>query len=88
MPHYKDGTPAEIGDLCKGPSSQAGGEIHGKIVSIQEAATSCNMRVACFTKASHVYRKLEPDGSPDKYFDAKAEPIILTETIGNFEKLL
>jgi hypothetical protein len=47
MPHYKDGTPAEIGDFVKGvPYNNGGKEIVGTMVQITEGTESCNCIVA------------------------------------------
>lgn len=47
MPHYKDGTPAEIGDLVKGvPYNTHGKAVVGTLVQITEGTESCNCIVA------------------------------------------
>lgn len=47
MPHYKDGTPAEIGDHVKGvPYNNGGKEIVGTLVQITEGTDACNCIVA------------------------------------------
>jgi hypothetical protein len=46
MPHYKDGTPAEVGDFVKGKPYNTGHEIVGTVVQITEGTDSCNCIVA------------------------------------------
>lgn len=47
MPHYKDGTPAEIGDHVRGvPYNTKGAEVVGTLVQITEGCDSCNCIVA------------------------------------------
>lgn len=47
MPHYKDGTPAEIGDNVKGiPYNTKGKEVVGTLIQITEDSQSCNCIVA------------------------------------------
>lgn len=46
MPHYKDGTPAEVGDFVKGKPYNTPNEIVGQIVQITEGTESCNCIVA------------------------------------------
>jgi hypothetical protein len=47
MPHYKDGTPAEIGDYVKGvPYNTKGKEVVGTLIQITEGTDSCNCIVA------------------------------------------
>lgn len=46
MPHYKDGTPAEVGDFVKGKPYNTDHEIVGTLVQITEGTESCNCMVA------------------------------------------
>src|SRR5690242_20281314 len=45
MPHYKDGTPAEIGDLVRGRGYNVKREISGVVCGVKEAET-CNLVIA------------------------------------------
>lgn len=44
--HYKDGTPAAIGDKVKGKPYNTIGEVVGEMVSITPGSDSCNCIVA------------------------------------------
>lgn len=44
--HYKDGTPAAIGDQVKGKPYNTDHEIAGVMVSITPGSDSCNCKVA------------------------------------------
>lgn len=48
MPHYKDGTPAQIGDIVKGTvyNEGRGQPVVGTMVSITPGTDSCNCSVA------------------------------------------
>lgn len=46
MPHYKDGTPAEVGDFIKGKPYNTPHEIVGTLIQITEGSESCNCIVA------------------------------------------
>ena len=47
MPHYRDGTEAQIGDLVVGTSyNRDGRTIVGQVTSITPGVESCNLRVA------------------------------------------
>lgn len=52
MPHYRDGTPAAIGDVVRGKGYNVKGpdgnlaEITGVVVHIAEGATTCNVQIA------------------------------------------
>lgn len=46
MPHYKDGTAAQIGDLIKGKPYNTDHEIVGQLVQITPGSDSCNCIVA------------------------------------------
>lgn len=46
MPHYKDGTPAEVGDFVKGKPYNTPNEVVGTLVQITEDTDSCNCIVA------------------------------------------
>lgn len=45
MPHYKDGTPAQIGDIVTGPGYN-GSTLIGPVCSISPNIDSCNMSLA------------------------------------------
>lgn len=49
MPHYSDGTIANLGDLVKGKPYNTPYEVTGVVVGIVPNSESCNLRVA-FTK--------------------------------------
>lgn len=50
MPHYKDGTPAAIGDKVRGPITYpVPGEIEGFVTNLVES-DKCNMTVAYLNK--------------------------------------
>ena len=46
MPHYKDGTPAKVGDRVKGHGYNVKGDIEGYVLDVTPGATSCNVKVA------------------------------------------
>lgn len=46
MPHYADGTPANVGDFVKGKPYNTDHEIVGTLVQITEGTDSCNCIVA------------------------------------------
>lgn len=46
MPHYADGTPANVGDFVKGKPYNTDHEIVGTLVQITEGTASCNCIVA------------------------------------------
>ena len=46
MAHYKDGSPAQVGDLVKGKPYNTPREIVGDIVSITSGTETCNCQVA------------------------------------------
>jgi hypothetical protein len=46
MPHYADGTPAEIGDLVKGKPYNTDREIVGTLMQVTEGTETCNCIVA------------------------------------------
>jgi hypothetical protein len=56
MPHYKDGTPAQVGDLVKGKPYNTPREIVGEVISVTPGSESCNCMVA--------FVEVLPDGSP------------------------
>lgn len=49
MPHYKDGTPAEVGDVVKGKGYNVKHEIIGKVVAVKPS-DSCNLEVECVAR--------------------------------------
>ena len=46
MPHYKDGTQAQVGDHVRGKPYNTAHEVAAVVVSITAEAESCNMVVA------------------------------------------
>lgn len=46
MPHYKDGTPAEVGDFVKGKPYNTDHDIVGTVIQITEGTDTCNCVVA------------------------------------------
>jgi hypothetical protein len=55
MPHYRDGTPANVGDIVRGRGYNIKHEIIGKVIAISEAS-SCNLQVACVARASTTWK--------------------------------
>lgn len=51
MPHYADGTPAQIGDYVHGKPYNTPHDVTGVVVGVVPDSDSCNLRVA-FTKLS------------------------------------
>jgi hypothetical protein len=45
MPHYKDGTLAQVGDSVKGTGYNVKGEIVGKVAAVNPNSESCNIQV-------------------------------------------
>ena len=66
MPHYKDGTPAKVGDLVRGRGYNLKAEIEGYVLKVEPAQKACNVVVgttlykpddtcqACRRKLDHV----------------------------------
>jgi hypothetical protein len=48
MPHYKDGTLAQLHDIVRGKPYNTPHEVIGAVVGITPGTDTCNMRV-CFT---------------------------------------
>ncbi len=46
MPHYKDGTPASLGDTVKGRPYNTPREVIGTVVGITPSMDTCNLEVA------------------------------------------
>jgi hypothetical protein len=46
MPHYKDGTPAQPGDVVKGQGYNVKHEIIGVVMHVQAGTEQCNISVA------------------------------------------
>ncbi len=74
MPHYKNGTPAGVGDIVKGKGFNIPHEIIGKVLEIVEGSDACNLHVACVTRESMI---LKPDptdalGSQINYTEVRA----------------
>ena len=45
MPHYKDGSPAELGDLVRGKPYNTPFEVIGLVVSIRPGTDTCDLTV-------------------------------------------
>ncbi|HEV8642154.1 MAG TPA: hypothetical protein VGV13_13725 [Methylomirabilota bacterium] len=56
MPHYRDGTEANVGDVVRGRGYNIGHEIIGKVLSITPGAETCNLSIACIAAPSVIYR--------------------------------
>ena len=74
MPHYKNGTPAGVGDIVKGKGYNVPHEIIGKVLEVSEKSDTCNLTVACVTRESMI---LKPDptnvpGSQISYTEVRA----------------
>jgi hypothetical protein len=52
MPHYADGTEAQLGDNVKGKPYNTPHEVTGVVVGLVQGSESCNLRVA-FTRPFH-----------------------------------
>ena len=50
MPHYKDGTQAQVGDYVRGKPYNTPHEVAGTVVSITPNTGCCNMLVALIAK--------------------------------------
>lgn len=62
MPHYKDGTQAEIGDFIKGKPYNASHEVvAGTLVSITPGCDTCNCIIA-FIKEQVIDENYHPEG--------------------------
>ena len=46
MPHYKDGTPAKVGDVVHGRGYNVTYPITGVVVHVQPEQQACNLKVA------------------------------------------
>ena len=46
MPHYADGTPAEVGDLVRGKTYNYATEVVGTVIHISPGTEQCNCQVA------------------------------------------
>lgn len=46
MPHYEDGTPAQLGDIVQGKPYNTPYEVVGPVVSITPDVEACNCQVA------------------------------------------
>ena len=53
MPHYKDGTPAQVGDIVRGKGYNVPHEVVGRVMRVT-ADKHCNLTVACVTEASQL----------------------------------
>jgi hypothetical protein len=45
MPHYADGTPAQVGDFAKGTPYNTPHEVVGTVVGIVPNTDACNLRI-------------------------------------------
>lgn len=55
--HYKDGTPAQHGDIVRGKGYNIPYEVIGPVIGLVPGTDSCNIRVAVIK-----FRELEPAG--------------------------
>lgn len=81
MPHYQDGTPAQIGDIVKGQGYNVKHEIIGKVLDIKEE-TSCNLTLVCISQDSQVYV-----GDGKKTWGWKIDPTIEYGECAKFVKI-
>jgi hypothetical protein len=54
MPHYKDGTPAQPGDLVVGRGYNVSYQISGVVVGVTPGANTCNIQVAHASRRRYV----------------------------------
>lgn len=52
MPHYKDGTEAQLNDVIKGKPYNTPHEVVGVVVGITPSTESCNLRVMFTTRGT------------------------------------
>jgi len=74
MPHYKNGTPAGVGDIVKGKGYNVPHEIIGKVLEIVEGSDACNLHIACVSKESMVLKAvpLDPSSPLVSYSEVRA----------------
>ena len=46
MPHYKDGSPAKVGDMVRGKPYNTPHEVTGVVTLVTPGQESCNLKVA------------------------------------------
>lgn len=63
MPHYKDGTPAKVGDVVKGKGYNVKHEIVGILVKLTPGPT-CNVTIAYVGIGSQLRAHCDRDGKP------------------------
>lgn len=51
MPHYRDGTEAQLGDVARGKPYNTEHEVTGVVVGITPSSDTCNLRIA-FARAA------------------------------------
>ena len=83
MPHYRDGTKAEPGDVVKGVGYNVPHEVVGKVLKVTEAE-SCNLTLACISKESRVFVH---EGKDPEYAQRQVEVTIEYGECSSFEKI-
>jgi hypothetical protein len=80
MPHYKDGSPAQIGDIVRGKPYNTCDDVLGEVISITPGTEVCDCQFA-------IVRRVDPQ-STDLYGgalrvtrDAQGERVFLTVKI-------
>lgn len=53
MPRYKDGSPAQAGDIVRGRGYNVPHEVVGRVMRVT-VNSHCNLTVACVTRSSQV----------------------------------
>lgn len=53
MPHYKDGTEVQLGDVARGKPYNTDHEVTGVVIGITPGSDTCNLRIA-FARPSKV----------------------------------
>ena len=72
MPHYKDGTKANVGDLVAGRCYNTPGRIVGVVTSVTEGAETCNARVAIsLREVEDGTRRIVIPGTGEDYTEVK-----------------
>lgn len=83
--HYKDGTPIQLGDVCKFTCGTEIGsrEEHGIVVRLNPGATSCNIMVSFMDV--ELVREFAQDGKPLRVLYAIPKPQTWWMTASNCE---
>jgi hypothetical protein len=72
MPHYEDGTEAQLGDVIHGKPYNTPHEVIGVVVGITPAQEACNLRVA-FARAAKPGEELH---GVDAFGDGAPAPLV------------